>query len=109
MSITIIEEVGRGFTKDTVRRGYVVHGVADEVAARAALLAKITADGATTIGGMVVQNIAGDEEGTGTFRCAVDWGPYEVATPLQQGESQFAFEIAAQPIKVVVPLARLPR
>jgi len=104
MSI-VIEEVGRGFTKDTVRRAYLVHNVADETTARAALLAKLTADGILTIGGLVLQNIAGDEEARNVFRCTVDWGPYQPATPLQQGESSFAFEIAAQPIKVVVPLA----
>lgn len=101
----VIEEVSRGFTKDTVRRGYLAHGYANETDARAALLAKLTADGITTIGGLVVQNVAGDEEASEVWRCSVDWGPYEKPTPPQTGESDFSFELSLQPVKVVVPLA----
>lgn len=109
MSAFVTEDLGRGFTKDTRRRVYNVYGAADEGAARTALLAKLTADGIMTLGGMVVQNIAGDEmsvkDGDSFYKATVDWGPFEKAAPLQQGESQFNFEIAAQPIKIVVPIS----
>ena len=107
--MSVVEELGRTFQINedgSVTRPYFVQGATTEPGAAALVLAYLesTLGIPPNIGGLVLTTIAGDEEQEDGYRCTATWGPYQKRPRPQTGESQFNFEIATQPVKVVVPI-----
>jgi hypothetical protein len=101
MAVELIGRSAQANESSSRSRRYVVTGAADEAAAIAELVGAVPG----SIGGLVLRNIAVDEEVQDGYRCEVQYGQFRSKEPPAKGESQFNFEISAQPVRVVVPLA----
>lgn len=113
MSAVVVEEVGRrGQTGEgsAATRSYVAWNATSEDAALGAVYTYLVSElgsGTTLAVGartLVLRNLEGDEELKDGWRVTATWGLFERQEPLQIGESNFNFEIAVQPVKVILPL-----
>lgn len=101
----VVELIGQGGNQSESpgrTRRYFVRGATDESDALAELLAVAPAIHPT---GLVLRTASVAEKVQGGFECDVEYGVYQKKDPPAKGESQFNFEVSAQPVKVYIPLA----
>lgn len=73
-------------------------------ASETAAIADVAGTAPATIGGQVLRTITVEEELEDGYMCEATWGMFQVKEPPQKGESEFSFEIATAPVKVLLPL-----
>lgn len=104
---TAVEIVGRsagstsgGESRDKTRRWFV-YDAATELEA----IGAVSVAAPALVDGLVIQGITVKEEVEDGYMCEAAYGLWAPRTPPVAGESQFNFEIATQPVRIVVPLS----
>ncbi|MGC1272801.1 MAG: hypothetical protein WBC44_03775 [Planctomycetaceae bacterium] len=101
VTVELLGQSGNHSESPSRMRRYFVRGATDESDALVALLASVPAIHAS---GLVLRTVSVDEKVVGGFECEAQYGVFQKKDPPQKGESQFNFEVSAQPVKVYVPL-----
>lgn len=88
-------------SRGQISRPWAAYGVSTVAEA----VSTVAASAPSLVNGLVLQNIAVQEEIENGWECSAEYGVFAPKPPPKVGESSFNFEVGTQPVRVVIPLS----